>query len=109
MLDRFTETKNKRPAKSEKVVFDDKLVKELIIRKKKLEKELNDVKNAINKLIEKIPPGRYGDILVIASSRMDLDVQRLKEKRPKTYYKFLKEIKFKYAKLVESKNKGGKK
>lgn len=79
--------------------FDPKLIRELIIRKKKLEREIEEIKKYIEEAIKDVPPGDYGDIKVISTSRLMLDTSKLRRENPDIYFKYLTEIQYKYANL----------
>ncbi len=83
-------------------------LKELLIRKKKVELELKRVEEIIRGIVITLNPGDYGDVKVVESSRLILDTDRLKTEVPDIYYKYLKEKSYKYATL-NKKQKGGKK
>jgi predicted phage-related endonuclease len=79
-------------------------VRELLIRKRKLEEEVSMIKKEIDKLIEDIPPGNYEDVSIIEAEALRIDTQKLQTEHPEIYYKYLKKTTYKYAKL---KQKGG--
>ena len=81
-------------------------VRELLVRKRKLEEEVVMIKKEIDKLIEDIPPGTYEDVSIIEAEALRIDTQRLQAEHPDIYYKYLKKTTYKYAKL---KQKGGEK
>lgn len=82
-----------------KVMDEIALVKELLIRKKKLEAELSQVEKVLKEIVERLEPANYGDFTVVQTSRLSLDLSRLKKESPDVYYKYLREIQYKYAKL----------
>lgn len=86
-----------------KVRDDLVLVKELLIRKKKLETELSQVEKVLKEIVERLEPANYGDFSVVQASRLSLDLSRLKKENPDIYYKYLKEIQYKYARLNPAK------
>lgn len=81
-------------------------LKELLIRKKRIELELSKVEEMIKNIVNALKPGDYGDIKVVETSRLILDTSKLKSEVPDIYFKYLKEKAYKYATLNK---KGGKK
>jgi len=79
------------------------VIRELLIRKKKLEKEISLLKKEISSLIKDIPPGAYNDVLVVEAELLRIDTNRLKNEVPDIYYKYLSPAKYKYAKLRNKK------
>ncbi|MEM2742300.1 MAG: hypothetical protein QXG39_03455 [Candidatus Aenigmatarchaeota archaeon] len=84
-------------------------LKELLIRKKRIELELNKIEEMIKNIVNDLKPGDYGDVKIVETSRLILDTSRLKSEIPDVYFKYLKEKTYKYATLNKTNKKGGKK